>query len=119
MKLKIAETAWDALKTQLLAREDVETAGILLGRHSNTMAGGVVAIERSFALPDDAYRVRRRDQISIDPVAFNRLTRPARDQGLSIFTIHTHPGADEAWFSTADDAGDSKLILKKKNPTVC
>lgn len=110
MKLKIAETAWDALKAQLLAREDVETAGILLGKHSKTTTGGVVAIERSFALPDDAYRVRRRDQISIDPIALNRLTRPARDQGLSIFTIHTHPGADEAWFSTADDAGDSKLM---------
>lgn len=110
MKLKIAETAWDTLKAQLLAREDVETAGILLGKHSNTMVGGVVAIELSFALPDDAYRVRRRDQISIDPVALNRLTRPARDRGLSIFTVHTHPGADEAWFSRADDAGDSKLM---------
>jgi molybdopterin/thiamine biosynthesis adenylyltransferase len=110
MKLRIAETAWDALKAQLLAREDVETAGILLGRHVGTGAGEVVAVEHSFALPDQAYRVRRPDQISIDPVALNRLTRPARDHGLSIFTIHTHPGAREAWFSAADDAGDSRLM---------
>lgn len=110
MKLKIAETAWDALKAQLLAREDVETAGILLGRHCSTSAGEVVAVQHSFTLPDDAYRVRRADQISIDPVALNRLIRPARDQGLSIFTIHTHPGAHEAWFSAADDNGDSRLM---------
>jgi molybdopterin/thiamine biosynthesis adenylyltransferase len=110
MKLRIAETAWDALKAQLLAREDVETAGILLGRHVGTGAGEAVAVEHSFALPDEAYRVRQPDQISIDPVEFNRLTRPARDHGLSIFTIHTHPGAREAWFSAADDAGDSRLM---------
>lgn len=110
MKLRIAETAWEALKAQLLARADVETAGILLGRHVGTGAANAIAVEHSFALPDEAYRVRRRDQISIDPVALNRLTRPARDHGLSIFTIHTHPGAREAWFSAADDAGDSRLM---------
>lgn len=110
MKLRIAETAWDALKAQLLARADVETAGILLGRHVGTDTGNAVAVEHSFALPDEAYRVRRPDQISIDPVALNRLIRPARDHGLSIFTIHTHPGAREAWFSAADDAGDNRLM---------
>ena len=55
MKLRIAETAWDALKAQLLAREDVETAGILLGRHADTSAGETVAVEHSFALPDEGF----------------------------------------------------------------
>lgn len=110
MKLRIAETGWEALKAQLLAREDVETAGVLLGRHVGTGGAQAVVVEHSFALPDEAYRVRRPDQISIDPVALNRLTRPARDYGLSIFTIHTHPGASEAWFSAADDAGDNRLM---------
>jgi ThiF family/Prokaryotic homologs of the JAB domain len=109
MKLRIAESQWNGLKAQLLAREDVETAGILMGTHLGAN-GLAVAIQHAIAVPDDAYRVRRRDQISVDPVAFNRLTRPARDQGLSIFTVHTHPGASEAWFSAADDAGDARLM---------
>jgi len=43
-------------------------------------------------------------------VAFNRLVRPARERGLSIFTIHTHPGTQEPWFSEADDIGDRVLM---------
>lgn len=110
MKLKIAEKLWTNLKAQLLARDDVETAGLLLGQHTTTGRGPAIAIQHAFAVPEDAYRVRKHDQISIDPVALNRLTRRARDQGLCIFTIHTHPGATDAWFSLADDMGDARLI---------
>jgi molybdopterin/thiamine biosynthesis adenylyltransferase/proteasome lid subunit RPN8/RPN11 len=61
-------------------------------------------------VPDQAYVIRQRDRIRINPVALNRLVRPARDRGLSVLTIHTHPGANEPWFSAADDAGDSVLM---------
>lgn len=40
----------------------------------------------------------------------NRLVRPARDRGLSILTIHSHPLANDAWFSRADDLGDARLL---------
>lgn len=110
MKLRISEQAWTALHEQLFRRKDVETAGLLLGESVETPAGTIIAVQEAFAVPESAYRVRRRDQISIDPVALNRLTRRARDQGWSIFTIHTHPGAAEPWFSAADDAGDARLM---------
>jgi hypothetical protein len=110
MKLRIAESRWVSLSQQLLARNDVESAGVLLGEPVATPAGTVVVVREATVLPDDAYRIRRRDQLSIDPVALNRLTRPARDRGWSVFTIHTHPGASEPWFSAADDAGDSRLM---------
>lgn len=66
-------------------------------------------------VPDEAYRIRRVDQLSIDPVALNRMTKRARDEHLSIFTIHTHPGAHAAWFSAADDAGDARLMPSLRN----
>jgi hypothetical protein len=110
MKLRIAEQSWSLLCEQLLARKDVESAGLLLGEPTQTAAGTVIAVREALALADDAYRVRRRDQLSLDPVALNRLTRCARDQGWSVFTIHTHPGATEPWFSAADDAGDARLM---------
>ena len=110
MKLRIAEAAWAALAERLLARKDVETAGLLLGPCTMTPSGAVATIRNAFAIPDEAYRVRKMDQISIDPIALNRLTKLARDEGWSIFTIHTHPGATEAWFSSADDDGDARLM---------
>jgi hypothetical protein len=120
MKIRIAEPLWISLCQQLLARGDVESAGILLGEPIATSAGTVVAVREAGAIPDDAYLIRRRDQLSIDPVAMNRLTRPARDRGWSVFTIHTHPGASEPWFSAADDAGDSRLMpsLHSRTPGV-
>jgi predicted ThiF/HesA family dinucleotide-utilizing enzyme len=110
MKLRIIEELWVSLRAQLFVRSDLETAGLLLVEPVLTPAGVVGLVREAFVLPDHAYGVRRRDQISIDPVALNRLTRSARDRGWGVFTIHTHPGASEAWFSQADDFGDSRLM---------
>jgi hypothetical protein len=110
MRLRIGEQLWHELCKHLLARRDVESAGLLLGEPTVTPTGTVIAVREAFALADDAYRIRRRDQLSLDPVALNRLTRRARVRGWSVFTIHTHPGASEPWFSAADDAGDARLM---------
>jgi predicted ThiF/HesA family dinucleotide-utilizing enzyme len=110
MKLRISETLWESLRAQLFLRDDVETAGLMLVEARKTPAGTVGLVREAFALPENAYTIRRRDQVSIDPIALNRLTRPARDRGWGVFTIHTHPGASTAWFSQADDAGDARLM---------
>lgn len=110
MKLRIAEHLWTSLCQQLLARKDVESAGLLIGEPLSTPSGTVIVVRDAVVVADGAYLIRRRDQISIDPVALNRLTRPARDRGWSVFTVHTHPGASAPWFSAADDAGDARLM---------
>lgn len=110
MQLRIAEQAWQRLRAQLFARTDVESAGLLLAEPLPSPSGTVFAVRRAFAVDDEVYRTRLPDRISLDPVALNRLMRPARDQGWSVFTIHTHPGASEPWFSAADDAGDARLM---------
>ena len=110
MKLRITEQEWQTLCKELLSRDDVETAGVLLGEPIQTSKGIIVLVRKAIAIPDDGYIVRKPDQLSIDPVILNRLTKLARDKQWSVFTIHTHPGADEAWFSKADDNGDSRLM---------
>jgi molybdopterin-synthase adenylyltransferase len=102
--------AWGQLRSRLFQRTDVETAGLLLGDHMSTPLGDIIAVRHALPLPDDAYNIRAIDRISINPVALNRLIRPARDNNQSVLTIHTHPGASEAWFSAADDAGDARLM---------
>lgn len=107
MKLKILSTDWHSFVDTLCARTDVESAGIVLAER---LHGGVLLARQLTPLADHAYAIRRRDRIRIDPVALNRLVRPARERGLSVLTAHTHPGADHAWFSAADDLGDSVLM---------
>lgn len=110
MKIRIAEHMWKSLCNDLLKRTDVETAGVLLGEPIRTSQGIVVIVREAFVVPDEAYLLRKIDQLSIDPISLNRLTKQARDKQWSIFTIHTHPGASEAWFSQADNLGDARLM---------
>lgn len=108
MKLRVFESQWASFVAALCARRDVETAGVILARRLRS--GEVLLAEHLTVVPEDGYAIRRCDQLRIDPVAFNRLIRPARDCGLSVLTIHTHPGASAPWFSLADDQGDSRLM---------
>lgn len=109
MKIRIEESAWRGVTEHLLARDDVETAAILLGEVVDA-DGAAIAVKAWAPVPDDGYLIRRIDQIRIDPVAINRLVRPARDRGLAVFTIHSHPMALDAWFSHADDLGERRML---------
>ena len=107
MNLRILESDWTPFSEALRERRDVETAGFILAER---LAGGDTLLARRVALvPDDGYLIRA-DHLRIDPVTINRQIRPARDQGLSVLTIHTHPGSSKAWFSKADDRGDARLM---------
>lgn len=109
MKIRINEELWQSLAAHLVARTDVETAAVMLAEVVD-QEQGVLVVREWRPIPDDGYLIRKIDQIRIDPVAINRLTRRAREDNLSILTIHTHPFALDAWFSQADDAGDSRLL---------
>jgi proteasome lid subunit RPN8/RPN11 len=108
MILRVLDSQWAPFVRTLCSRQDVETAGLVLAER---LQGGDVLVGRHFVVvPDDGYLVRRIDQLRIDPVAINRLVRRARDDGLSVITVHTHPGTEEPWFSLADNEGDSRLM---------
>ena len=108
MKIRLLHSQWAPFASALCSRQDVESAGVLLAER---LPGSETLLVRDLLLvPDDGYLVRRRDQLRVDPVVFNRLVRPARDRGWSVFTVHTHPGTERPWFSVADDAGDARLI---------
>jgi molybdopterin/thiamine biosynthesis adenylyltransferase len=89
---------------------DVENAGVLIGDVIRAGQDNVVVVREGHVFKEEDFLIRRHDQISINPVSLNKFLRPAREKGQSVFTIHTHPGAEEAWFSQADDAGDARLM---------
>jgi len=110
MQIRIEETAWAALTAHILERVDVETAAVLLAEPFKSGADTVLAVRSWAPVPEDGYLIRHVDQIRIDPVAINRLVRPARERGLTVLTVHSHPMALDAWFSHADDLGDGRLL---------
>ena len=110
MKIRIHEKVWQSLFQSLWERDDIESAGILMGELVEAPTGKIIVVKRAVPVPEKAYSIRKVDQISIDPVAFNRLIRPAKDNDWCVITIHTHPKARDAWFSKADDLGDSRLM---------
>jgi hypothetical protein len=108
MNLRVIESQWDAFIDRLRARTDVETAGIVLAERLH--GGEVLLVRRMIEIPPEGYLIRREDQLRLDPVTLNHIIRPARDGGLSVVTVHTHPGTTHPWFSTADDNGDARLM---------
>src|ERR1700728_1016039 len=108
MKLRVIESQWNTFVNGLRVRSDVETAGIILAER---LHGGEVLLARHMIeMPPEGYLIRRVDQLRLDPVSLNRIVRLARDGGLSVITVHTHPGATHPWFSAADDRGDARLM---------
>ncbi len=108
MNLRVIESQWNSFIDMLLVRHDVETAGIILAER---LHGGEVLLARDMIeIPPEGYLIRRGDQLRLDPVTLNRIIRPARDGGLSVITVHTHPGTTHPWFSAADDRGDARLM---------
>lgn len=108
MNLRVIESQWNAFIDGLRARTDVETAGIILAERLH--GGEVLLVRHMIEIPPEGYLIRRGDYLRLDPVTFNRIIRPGRDCGLSVLTVHTHPGTTHPWFSTADDNGDARLI---------
>jgi hypothetical protein len=108
MKLRVIESQWNSFIDGLRVRSDVETAGIVLAER--VYGGEVLLARHMIEVPPEGYLIRRGDQLRIDPVTLNRIIRPARDGGLSVITVHTHPGTTHPWFSDADDRGDARLI---------
>jgi len=108
MKLRIAESAWNAFSMGLREFEDLETAGVIL---AEPVGGGEVLVARHLLqVPAAGYGVRKADQLQIDPVALNRLVHRARIEELAVITVHTHPRTTTPWFSMADDLGDERLM---------
>lgn len=114
-QLRFDAERWRALVGGLLLRTDVESAALVFAERVRGLHHDVLVVRQVVHVPEDAFEVHERDQIEINPIAFNRLTRPARDQDLAVVTVHTHPMARQPWFSCADDMGDARLMPSLAN----
>lgn len=115
MRLRITECLWNQLVHHLHERQDVETAALLFARYYGTGDHPIAVVRHVLRLTDDAYLARCPDRLSIDPVTVNRLSRRAHDMGMCVFTAHSHPHSEKAFFSWADDDGDKRFLPSLRN----
>jgi molybdopterin/thiamine biosynthesis adenylyltransferase len=115
MRLRISECLWNELVHHLHERQDVETAAVLVAHYYRTGDDAIAVVRHIVRLSDEAYVARCPDRLSIDPVAINRLARRAHDMGMCVFTAHSHPRSDKAFFSWADDDGDDRFLASMRN----
>ncbi len=110
MRIRIDETVWTKLQSDLQPGAPVESAAVLLGEVLGAEAERVIVVRHAQLVSPEGYEIRRADQLRISPVTLNRLTRLARDRGWSILTMHTHGSGASPRFSWADDNGDARLM---------
>jgi molybdopterin/thiamine biosynthesis adenylyltransferase len=99
---------FDALRTQLLARPDVETAGILLAgvaRDANRLLAREVILA-----PDEAYLRRDIAGLTLTPRFLADAMKRARSGGWSLILAHSHPGHSYPSFSNVDDECERLLM---------
>lgn len=108
--LRILEPAWQRLQQALWERSDVESGALLLAEQGGDADHAWFAVREVIPIPEAGYRQRRADFMEIDPIWMNSQCAQARRARLSVFTVHTHLTDAPAWFSWADDQGDSRLM---------
>lgn len=111
-------TSLQDLREQLLASAPSEAAAILFaGRHSRVGKHRLL-LRETVLLPESGYLRQGPAVVSIAPDFLNRALKRARADGWSLLLTHTHPFADEAWFSLVDDDAERTIVpvLRRRIP---
>jgi molybdopterin-synthase adenylyltransferase len=119
--LVFAGNEFEQLKNDLLSAKPTEAAAILLCTNYQTPDGLLkVLVRQVVQIPEEAYQIKKGDELRIDPVFLSKIIKTARADKLSVFMTHTHPYAIWPKFSYVDDAGEQELIptLQSRIPDV-
>src|SRR5438105_1406920 len=100
----------DTLRAHLL-KDELETAGILLGHAVPTSNGDFRVLYRDFYFaPPDAYVIREAQRVELHPNFLALTFKRARESKLSVFLTHTHPWHGPVNASAVDIAGEAILF---------
>ena len=108
--LFFADPMLPRLRQDLLAAAPREAAALLLAGRAEGPHGTRLLVRESFPVPPSAYRAQEPMRAVIDPLFIMPLLKRARQEGASLILAHTHPFAEVAQFSAADDEGEGILM---------
>jgi hypothetical protein len=113
-------TSYSDMAASLMLAED-ETCAILLATSSSAASDGSLLVCEIHPAPEHAYTVRTNTKAELSPEFLVPLIQRARQEGLSVIFVHTHPFAEgEPTFSPVDDDGERRLaeFLSRRIPTL-
>jgi hypothetical protein len=111
MKTRITfrQESLETLRALLFSASDVEGAAFVLCGESRSGDGVKLMAHSVHAIADEDYLRREFDGLSIASRALMRITKIARQEGLSVLFAHSHPGGF-AEFSQQDDREEELLM---------
>jgi molybdopterin/thiamine biosynthesis adenylyltransferase len=118
--ITFAAPSFKKLREQL-QHPELESAAILLCSPMLRSSGGWRLLVVEVHVPTEAdYTLRSAIRVEINSAFCLPIEQAARQRKLSLVYVHTHPGANEAVFSSVDDAAERQMAgyLKMRGPDV-
>lgn len=108
-RLVFAEREYTELRARLLESTPLESAGWLLARSGRGCEGRRWVVIADEVADEADYLERTESAAVLEPAFIARGLKRARDEGASLFLVHTHPFSDWPTFSLRDAAGERTL----------
>lgn len=108
--IRISYSDWADVRRALLTTDGNENAAVLLCGTSNTKTERRLLVRKILSVPPESYEVRTGYRLKVSPAFYNRVIDLCLSGKLNPVLIHSHPSADEPWYSTSDDFGESRLL---------
>lgn len=108
-ELCIQDSDFESLKAKLLGAAE-ESCAILFASQSRRTNGQIRFLVREVDYPSEAEYARRGElEAELTPALVARISKRAKNTGLSLVFVHTHPGERPPIFSLVDDRGECVL----------
>src|SRR6266403_4112540 len=108
--IRISYSDWATLRRGLLTADGNENAAVLLCGSSKTKTETRLLARRILPVAPELYEERTSYRLRVSPSFYNRVIDVCLSEKLSPVLVHSHPSADEPWYSASDDFGESRLL---------
>jgi hypothetical protein len=108
--VSVASSDWDRLIEGLFTADGYENAAVLLCGVSDTESELRLLVRSIVHVRGDQYDIREPLRLNVSPEFYNQIITECLETGLTPVIIHSHPFDGEAWYSSADDFGESRLL---------
>ncbi len=106
----VTSSDWDRLLEGLFTADGHENAAVLLCGVSDTESELRLLVRKVVHVPQHQYDIREPLRLKVSSRFYNEIITECLETGLIPIIIHSHPFDGEAWYSSADDFGESRLL---------
>jgi molybdopterin/thiamine biosynthesis adenylyltransferase len=108
--ITIGLSDWTALRGSLFIGDSNENAAVLLCGVAETESLRRLLVRRMVSVPAELYLERHFNHLEVAPAFYNAIVTKCLAEHLTPVIVHSHPGHQDAWYSTSDDHGEKRLL---------